>query len=292
MVVASNNSGDGNNGLYNNNNKFIENNKVSSLSSSTVIAAAAAANISNVNSSFQNGIITATSSSLSSSSPSLQQHSQPTMPIAGQQSQINSIALAAAVRTENRNNVAPAAVAPILPILPTAIAPPARPAPPAPLGAFISNESIDEGVTLMAKFQHGSLASTVAATSISSTRQQQQQLNNKTVKVICMSYCPIGGHFATGSDDGIGRIWSDYDDVRIDIQDDVLREEVPKDCSFFNDSRFCMTNNGGGLDENVFHAPLLNGSDIGMYICVFVTGKNLISLSKNYISSTLFKTKF
>jgi len=32
------------------------------------------------------------------------------------------------------------------------------------------------------------------------------------VKVICIARCPIGGHFATGSDDGVGRVWSDPED--------------------------------------------------------------------------------
>lgn len=70
-------------------------------------------------------------------------------------------------------------------------------------GSFIANDEIDEGVTLISRYQHGEIpdASTFQGAGTRSRR--------KKVKVICLSRCPIGGHFATGSDDGIGRIWLD-----------------------------------------------------------------------------------
>ncbi|EED92123.1 WD40-repeat protein, partial [Thalassiosira pseudonana CCMP1335] len=67
-------------------------------------------------------------------------------------------------------------------------------------GDFIANDSIDEGVTLIAQMQHGNVVN----------ENQQQgvgtRAKRKTVKVMCIARCPIGGHFATGSDDGIGRV--------------------------------------------------------------------------------------
>lgn len=36
---------------------------------------------------------------------------------------------------------------------------------------------------------------------------------NQTVKVRCMSISPVGGYFATGGDDGIGRVWSIDEDI-------------------------------------------------------------------------------
>ena len=70
-------------------------------------------------------------------------------------------------------------------------------------GAFISNGEIDEGVSLLARLQHGDLPEN------SQHQGAGTRSRRKKVKVICLSRCPIGGHFATGSDDGIGRIWLD-----------------------------------------------------------------------------------
>ena len=36
---------------------------------------------------------------------------------------------------------------------------------------------------------------------------------------MCLARCPLGGHFATGSDDGLGRVWADDDDERINTLD-------------------------------------------------------------------------
>ena len=86
-------------------------------------------------------------------------------------------------------------------------------------GAFIANSDIDEGVLLLSRMQHGDVP-------------EQSQLNGagtrsrrKKVKVLCLSRCPIGGHFATGSDDGIGRIWLDDSNKAIDELDMESRFE-------------------------------------------------------------------
>ena len=74
-------------------------------------------------------------------------------------------------------------------------------------GAFVAGSEIDEGVRLLSKFQHGE----VMPDSQMGTRSQR-----KAVHVVCIARCPIGGHFATGSDDGLGRIWADEDDERVE----------------------------------------------------------------------------
>jgi len=74
-------------------------------------------------------------------------------------------------------------------------------------GAFAAGSEIDEGVRLLSKFQHGE----VIPDSQMGTRSQR-----KAVQVVCIARCPIGGHFATGSDDGLGRIWADEDDERVE----------------------------------------------------------------------------
>lgn len=78
-----------------------------------------------------------------------------------------------------------------------------------------NDERCDEGVRLLSKLQHGEV--------LSGNHEQQQgpdtRSRRKTVKVICLSRCPVGGHFATGSDDGIGRIWEDSEDDRLELVD-------------------------------------------------------------------------
>ena len=91
------------------------------------------------------------------------------------------------------------------------------------LGDFIANDAIDEGVTLIAKMQHGE-----------AFHENQQGVGTRTrrkaVKVMCIARCPIGGHFATGSDDGLGRIWADSDDKRVENLD--LKSSESGDDSF------------------------------------------------------------
>ena len=76
-------------------------------------------------------------------------------------------------------------------------------------GDFVANDAVDEGVSILAKMQHGE-----------AIRESQQgvgtRARRKAVKVMCIARCPIGGHFATGSDDGIGRVWADSDDIRVE----------------------------------------------------------------------------
>ena len=82
-------------------------------------------------------------------------------------------------------------------------------------GSFVPNDEIDEGVIILSKLQHGSLAEHQGA----NTRSSRKKIN-----VFCIARCPIGGHFATGSDDGIGRIWADDDDESLANLDEQLRE--------------------------------------------------------------------
>ena len=69
-------------------------------------------------------------------------------------------------------------------------------------GTFVANSEIDEGVTLLSRLQHGDLPD-------DQMQGAGTRARRKKVKVICLARCPLGGHFATGSDDGIGRIWYD-----------------------------------------------------------------------------------
>ena len=84
-------------------------------------------------------------------------------------------------------------------------------------GDFVASDEIDEGVTLIARMQHGDIV-----------HESQQgvgtRARRKAVKVMCIARCPIGGHFATGSDDGLGRIWADSDDQRIENVDSEMNK--------------------------------------------------------------------
>ena len=79
-------------------------------------------------------------------------------------------------------------------------------------GTFVANDNIDEGVKLLSKYQHGAPESSAAAGP--GTRSRRAAVN-----VICVARCPIGGHFATGSDDGICRVWEDSDDHCVALVD-------------------------------------------------------------------------
>lgn len=79
-------------------------------------------------------------------------------------------------------------------------------------GRFVANDTIDEGVKMVAKFQHGaSLEERMAAPGTRSRRA--------AVNVLCVTRCPLGGHFATGASDGICRVWEDCDDVEVETVD-------------------------------------------------------------------------
>lgn len=78
-----------------------------------------------------------------------------------------------------------------------------------PEGSFVANGNMDEGVRLIAKLQHGDILQ--ANEQGPSTRARR-----KAIKVICIARCPLGGHFATGSEDGLGRIWADDEEDRVE----------------------------------------------------------------------------
>lgn len=83
------------------------------------------------------------------------------------------------------------------------------------LGLFVANDLIDEGVKIVSKLQHG--ASLDERALAPGTRARRS-----AVKVICVARCPYGGHFATGSDDGVCRVWRDDDDFLVEKVDAVL----------------------------------------------------------------------
>jgi WD40 repeat protein len=78
-------------------------------------------------------------------------------------------------------------------------------------GQFIANDLMDEGVKLLSKHKHGTTGEDLAGPGTRSRRA--------AVNVICVSRCPLGGHFTTGSDDGICRVWEDGEDDGVAIVD-------------------------------------------------------------------------
>ena len=92
-------------------------------------------------------------------------------------------------------------------------------APGAVIGAFVANDEIDEGVMLLTRLLHGELPEN------SQFQGAGTRSRRKKVKVLCLSRCPIGGHFATGSDDGIGRIWLDDSNQAIEKLDQENRTD-------------------------------------------------------------------
>jgi hypothetical protein len=79
-------------------------------------------------------------------------------------------------------------------------------------GRFIANDVIDEGVKLVSKLQHGATLDERLGGPGTRTRRS-------AVKVICIARCPYGGHFATGSDDGICRLWQEEDNAVVESVD-------------------------------------------------------------------------
>ncbi|KAL3944011.1 MAG: hypothetical protein SGBAC_001921 [Bacillariaceae sp.] len=78
-------------------------------------------------------------------------------------------------------------------------------------GQFVANDLLDEGVKLLAKFKHGATGEDAAGPG---TRAR-----TAAVKVICVARSPVGGHFTTGCDDGICRVWPDSEEWRVKIID-------------------------------------------------------------------------
>lgn len=82
-------------------------------------------------------------------------------------------------------------------------------------GYFVHNDIMDEGVRLVAKFQHGTVTEDqIAGPGTRSGRGK--------VKVLLFARCPLGGHFATGASDGTCRIWEDVDDQDVETLDSRL----------------------------------------------------------------------
>jgi WD domain, G-beta repeat len=79
-------------------------------------------------------------------------------------------------------------------------------------GAFVANAALDQGVVLVEKFQHGL---TVEERLVGPGTRARRS----AVKVICAAMCPRGGHFATGTDDGVCRLWREEVDVALEIMD-------------------------------------------------------------------------
>jgi WD40 repeat protein len=115
-------------------------------------------------------------------------------------------------------------------------------------GEFVANDLIDEGVRLLEKLRHG--ASIEEQLAGPGTRAR------RAPKVICIARCSHGGHFATGSDDGICRIWKDEDDERVRAVDMKLSgmasheprayesqriKSTSKCCCVWNTGRPCQT---------------------------------------------------
>ena len=72
------------------------------------------------------------------------------------------------------------------------------------IGQFVFSDNLDEGVRLVSKLQHGPpLDENLPGAATRSRR--------KAVRVLCIARCPRGGHFATGADDGLCRVWSEED---------------------------------------------------------------------------------
>jgi len=84
-------------------------------------------------------------------------------------------------------------------------------------GAFVANDNIDDGVTLVAQLQHGAPVE-------ENQQGRATRTSKKTIKVMCLARCPVGGHFATGSDDGLGRVWADDCDNHLEKLDLELNE--------------------------------------------------------------------
>lgn len=84
-------------------------------------------------------------------------------------------------------------------------------------GDFVVNSHVDEGVELTAQLQHGPTLDEINGLTGPVTRTG----NVGPIKVMCIASCPVGGHFATGSSDGLGRVWADDDDYVLSSESDL-----------------------------------------------------------------------
>ncbi|KAL7551928.1 hypothetical protein ACHAWF_015148 [Thalassiosira exigua] len=80
-------------------------------------------------------------------------------------------------------------------------------------GDFVFNNRIDKGVSVIAQFQHGSPQEDHAL------QGRVTRTTGKPIRVMCIARCPVGGHFATGTDDGLGHVWADDDDWIVEFRD-------------------------------------------------------------------------
>lgn len=80
-------------------------------------------------------------------------------------------------------------------------------------GRFVANAEIDEGVTLVAKFQHGKAVEERMV-------QPGTRSRRAAVKVLSVDRSPLGNNqFSTGGDDGIVRVWEDAEDGDVEMVD-------------------------------------------------------------------------
>lgn len=85
-------------------------------------------------------------------------------------------------------------------------------------GDFVVNSHVDEGVELTAQLQHGPTLDEINGLTGPVTRTTGTV---GPIKVMCIASCPVGGHFATGSSDGLGRVWADDDDYVLSSESDL-----------------------------------------------------------------------
>jgi len=79
-------------------------------------------------------------------------------------------------------------------------------------GQFIPSSTIDEGVNLVQQFLHGMAVEERLS-------QPGTRSRRAAVKVLAIARCPLGGHFATGADDGVCRVWEDSEDPKVEVVD-------------------------------------------------------------------------
>lgn len=118
----------------------------------------------------------------------------------------------------------PSVPLPAIPLGPENLAVPPAPEDEHEPGSFVANDNLDEGVKLLSKLQHG-------ATSVERSTGIGTRGRRAAVKVICVARCPFGGHFATGSDDGICRLWRDEDNSAVEAIDRLHEKSRSGTCT-------------------------------------------------------------
>lgn len=108
-------------------------------------------------------------------------------------------------------------------------------------GQFVRNDMLDEGVRLVTKLQHGAPPDESGA----ATRSRR-----KAVKVICIARCPRGGHFATGAEDGICRVWSEEDG------DAIAKQDAKHTSDLFQSGQRVVARRSGRVQQQTEGMPL------------------------------------